>query len=227
MSANKKFIVWDWNGTLLDDTDSVLIALNAVLKKSDHAPISMETFQNTSTTNRQKFYRDVGVSEEKIDQLLESERNVFHDNYEPLADHAPLRHGAADILHHLKSNSVSSLILSNHIADQINRLLVKNGIQHHFDEVMAYSDRQNQFRHMTKGDKLRQHIDAKGLNSANAIIVGDTTEEIEIAHSLGMTSVAITGGVHSEKRLSEKNPDHLIHSLPELTRILEQREFVA
>ena len=227
MSANKKFIVWDWNGTLLDDTDAVLVALNAVLTKSDHAPMSMETFRAISTTQRHKFYCDAGVSKEKVALVLETERAIFHDTYEPLANDVLLHQGAKDVLQQLRTNNVSNLIVSNHISDKIIKLLHKHDVHPYFDEIIAYACRNTQFKDVTKGDKLRQHMEANKLSGANALIIGDTTEEIQIARDSGMISVAITGGVHSETRLRDMKPDYVIHALTELGPILQEREFVA
>ena len=80
---------------------------------------------------------------------------------------------------------------------------------------------------MTKGERLRRHIEAEGLSAANAMIVGDTREEIKIARALGMGSVALTGGVLAEYLLHEAKPDYLVHSLDEMGPILQQRGFAA
>ena len=58
------------------------------------------------------------------------------------------------------------------------------------------------------------------------MIVGDSIEEIHIAHEQDLISVAITGGCVSEERLRAGNPDYLIHSLHELKPILQERGFV-
>jgi len=44
---NKKFIAWDWNGTLLDDTDLVLECVNLALAEVDFPPISMSVIRNS------------------------------------------------------------------------------------------------------------------------------------------------------------------------------------
>jgi phosphoglycolate phosphatase len=92
---------------------------------------------------------------------------------------------------------------------------------------MGYASREIQFLDMTKGERLRRYIEAKNLDASNALIIGDTVEEIEIARELGMGCIAITGGVNSESRLREKSPDHIIHSLQELKPILQERGFMS
>jgi phosphoglycolate phosphatase len=94
-----------------------------------------------------------------------------------------------------------------------------------FADVLAYGARATQFRGGTKGDKLRHYIKENGLCGGEALIVGDSTEEITIARDQGLVSAAITGGCVSEERLRAEKPDYLIHSLHELKPILEQRGF--
>jgi len=223
----KKFIAWDWNGTLLDDTDAVLDCVNIVLSKMNKPAIGIELFRNTQIRPLEKFYLAIGLTPEEAPTALENERSIFHDNYEPMADLAPLRAGAVDLLQNLQKQGVANIIVSNHLVDQIARILKLRAIHHHFDEVLAYANRGTQFRDMTKGEKLHQYMGSKGLNPADAIIIGDTLEEIEIARAYGMISIAITGGIHSEQRLCALNPDHIVHSLHELTPILQERGFIS
>jgi phosphoglycolate phosphatase len=224
MSANKKFIVWDWNGTLLDDSDLVLECVNLILARVDFTPISIDKLREIQTAPFEVLYRSLGIPQEKIDILL-SENHIFHDYYESRSDSAPLRKGASDLLHRLKKNNVSNIIVSNHITDQIVRLLKKHDIQGLFDNVMAFSNSATQFSH-PKGERVRHHIEAEGLNASNALIVGDTREEIGIARDLGMESIAITGGVLAEHLLCEAKPDYVIHSLDEMNPVLQKRGFV-
>lgn len=225
MTKNEKHIVWDWNGTLLDDTHIVLVCVNVAMKRWISEPLSMEKFRAVYQTPLRAFYRAAGVAEESLDLALESESNVFHDNYESRAIEAPLRTGAADLLKRLKTAQVSSHILSNHIEDRIITLLDRHNIHGYFDEIMAYASRETQYDR-PKGERLHAFIDANGLEPSNVIIVGDTVEEIEIGQTLGLTSVAITGGVGTEERLRTQKPDALIHSLGDLDPILKQRGFL-
>lgn len=227
MSALKKFIVWDWNGTLLNDTDAVFACNNMVLEKIGRGPVSAEAFRDHFIHPTRDFYVAIGLNEEELAKVMIMERDAFHDAYEAMADLAPLHLGATDILQDLRKHNVANLIVSNHITGEITRILKQRNIDHHFDEVIAYISRGKQFRDMTKGEKLHEYIKANGLDGMNALIIGDTMEEIEIARALGMISVAITGGVHAEHRLRSKAPDHVIHSLHELRPILQERGFIS
>ena len=238
MSATQKFVVWDWNGTLLDDTGVVLAVVNIVLGKLNKAPITLRTLQECQACFHEherpieQFYRNVGLTDDEIPFIREHERNLFHEHYETLADKASLRDGAVNILNLLRAHGISNIIVSNHIADQIDRLLIRHGIRDYFGDIIAYADRHIHARDATKGDKLRHYIDEKGLNAANAIIIGDTKEEIDIARASGMGasgmgSIAITGGMYSQELLAGMHPDDVIFHLDELADIFRKRGFLS
>ena len=227
MSAARKFIVWDWNGTLLNDTEAVMACNNLILENIGRGPISEDKFREHFIHPTRNFYAALGLSDEELERVMGMERNAFHDAYEAMAAEMSLHAGASEILQELRAHNVLSLIVSNHITGEIRRLLKQHDIEHHFEQVIAYISRGAQFRDMTKGQKLEQYVEENGLNGANALIVGDTMEEVDIARSLGMISVAITGGVHAEHRLRGKKPDYVIHSLHELRPILRERGFLS
>lgn len=223
---NKKYVFWDWNGTLLDDANVVLSCINVSLGRFSCAPLTMRAFQNIQVDSLRDFYHAVGVPENKLDDALERERDIFHDHYEPKADSVPLRDGAARLLNRLSSNEVSSVILSNHIVDPIERLLKRHDIRKHFDDVLAFANRAAQFREIDKGKRLRRYLNDNKVSYSQAIIIGDTTEEIGIGRDMGLVSIAITGGLASEEQLCAAKPDHLVHSLDEMEDVFEERGFV-
>ncbi len=225
--SERKFIFWDWNCTLLDDASIILVCANIALKKLAASPVSMEKFRDIQSSSLKQFYDKAGISEDKIYEALKRERDIFHDHYEPLADGVSLRPGARTLLEKLKASNVSNVILSNHIVGQIDRLLKRHEIDGLFDDILAFADRKTQFRDMTKTDRLKSYLEEKNLKASNAAVVGDTTEEIHIGQTLGMPSVAITGGLASEETLRAAKPDYMIHSLEEMPPILQKLGFAA
>ncbi|HEU0118574.1 MAG TPA: HAD family hydrolase [Alphaproteobacteria bacterium] len=225
MDHGPKHIVFDWNCTLLDDVQALFDCTNGLLQKEGHAPLTIEHFRDNYEIPFTVFYGRMGFNEDQVARLMSLENSAFHDNYEPRAAKASLREGASEILDHAKALGVNSMILSNHIVDPIKVQLKRLKVDHLFSEVLAYADRATQFKHMTKGERLKRFMKERGYDAHDAIIVGDTIEEIEIARDQGFVSVAITGGCTSEKRLRDQNPHYVIHSLHELKNVMQERGF--
>ena len=222
-----KHIIFDWNSTLLDDFPIIHDCMNRIMQHVGRPVVTMEHFQRCYEVPFEQLYVNLGFTPNEADKMMELERNMFHDFYEPSVKEAPLRDGATEILRHVRDKGLGAYILSNHIVEPIKGQLKRLSIDHLFDEVLAYATRETQFRDMTKGERLRRYREEHGMAKHDALIVGDSVEEIEIAHQQDLISVAITGGGALEERLRQERPDYVIHSLHELKPILEQRGFVS
>ena len=63
----------------------------------------------------------------------------------------------------------------------------------------------------------------RGYQPQDVVIVGDSDEEPAIARQLGLTSIGITDGYITEKRLRAAKPDYIINSLKEIASIVSSR----
>jgi phosphoglycolate phosphatase len=227
MNGNTKTIVFDWNSTLLDDVDLTVDSVNAVLSGIGHIPISLDDLRNHHAWPLDLFYKQLGLTDEETNRALTIDRDYFHNHYETHVNDVTLRSGTVELLQHLSAQGVCLLILSNHLIDPICLQLDRFAIRNYFHEVLAYANREVQFKDMTKGERLRQYVGKRKLRPEDAIIIGDTPEEVEIGRDLGLTSVAITGGIVSEQRLREEKPNYLIHELNEFSPILRELGFLS
>ena len=71
-------------------------------------------------------------------------------------------------------------------------------------------------------EKLKEYIRQNNFKHHEIISIGDTSEEIEIAHSLGLYSVAVSGGENTTVRLKKHRPDFLINNMLELKKIIKK-----
>ncbi len=227
MTAQRPMIVYDWNGTLLEDAHIMLYALNIARRRFSKPDIDMETMRAAMDVPFTKLYQNIGFSEDEIAAIVAANNDIFHDYYEPEVEKTTLREGAHDLLALAHKHSIPQFILSNHLAPKISGHLTRYGALQYFTEILAYADRATQFKDMTKGERLRRYMAANDIKPSEAFIIGDTIEETHIARDLGLVSIAMTGGFASEERLRAINPDYLIHSLREVPDILRERGLIA
>jgi len=62
-------------------------------------------------------------------------------------------------------------------------------------------------------------LEKLGVRPADAVIVGDSTHDLEMAHRAGVRSIAVTYGALPEAVLRAANPTWVAHSFPEVVRI--------
>ncbi|MEZ2145375.1 HAD family hydrolase [Bradyrhizobium sp. DN5] len=221
----KPVFVFDWNGTLLDDANALLQTTNTILERFGRPTIDLDTFRDHSDVPLSILFRNVGMSEEEVAAVDHDGGAIFHDTYEPLADKAELRIGARAMLELVRQEAASSIIVSNHIVAPLVAQLQRLGIDRYFNGVLAFESRATQYKTMSKGERLRRYMEQNDINPETTFIIGDMPVETNIARSLGLISISITGGFVSESRLRAAKPDHIIHNYHELLPIVQTHGF--
>lgn len=218
----KSAIVFDWNGTLLDDANAVLQTINAILSRFSHAAIDMHKFREEFELPLSVFFRKLDMSKDEIELVHSNDSAIFHDTYEFLASGTALRKGVRNLLLTARQQAMQTVIVSNHIVEPIRAQVRRHGVETHVTDILAFESRATQFRSMSKEDRLRLYMLTNDLSPDRTVVVGDMPVETEIARNLGLISVSIAGGFVSEARLRAAQPDYIIHEHHELAPILQK-----
>ena len=205
-------VVFDWNGTLFDDTHVCVDAENHVLKIFGGRQIDLKIFRDTITMPVIDFYVQHGCDREQLIREVKKLGQIFIEYYEEHAKACSLRADAKELLEWLFEKEIDMVILSNHTVSGIKFQLERFGISKYFKDVLANEGAETSMKVKNKAEKLKEYM--KGYN--NAVIIGDGPEEAEIAKKLGITSILITGGYFSDERVEARKPDHIISNLCQL-----------
>lgn len=215
-----KAIVFDFNGVLLADTQACLAADNHVLETFGGKPVNLKAYRDTFIIPAVNFYSLHGCDKNELLKNSQKLGNVFHTYYEPRAAKCRSRKGARELLKWLKGRSVTSVILSNHTVEGIEFQLKRLKLDRYIDQVLANTRQDDSMKGRNKAEKLKQLIKNNHYKKDDVLIIGDSPEEIEVGKSLGIATVAITGGYYATRRLKQSHPDHLINRLSELKDIV-------
>ena len=105
-----RHIVWDWNGTLLDDTWLCCEALNSMLAERNLPLVDPADYTRIFEFPVQNVYRKVGL----LDDEREFERisHQFVSTYESRKSECGLHEGALELLDRLSGRGVTHSVLS-------------------------------------------------------------------------------------------------------------------
>ena len=215
-----KLVVLDWNGTLLSDTNACMAADNHVIKYFGGNPVSLKAYRDTIIIPSNKFYAQHGC---KMNQLVRESKKlgrIFHSFYEERAKKCRARKGTKEMLKWLHSNSIDSIILSNHTTNGIVFQLKRLKLDGYIREILANNELDTSMKERNKLKKLRDYVERNHYKKNEILIIGDSTEESEIAKRLGIQSALITDGYYSTKRLKKSKPDYIINNLTDLKKII-------
>lgn len=212
--------VFDWNGTLLSDARIAYEANSMTCRHFGKPEMEFEAWRDIYTIPIIDIYLQRGFTREEFLEHSACITRMFHEAYEPAADAVPLRDGALELLEHLASSGIPSVILSNHTAGGIRWQLERKGIGLLIEAVLASEEKDDAGRERRRHLRLQEYLRDKGIDPSHGVIIGDTDEEVEIGKSLGMRTIAVSGGFQSERKLRLADPDFLVASLSEIARMV-------
>jgi phosphoglycolate phosphatase len=216
-----KLVAFDWNGTILSDTNAVVRAESAVRMHFGLPPTDLKEFQNQYTIPIRNYWISAGFPPNLFDEKAAEIQEVFLHHYEPEEKLCRTRSGAKELLKWLKENNIDSVIFSNHPEAHIRVQLKRLKISEYFSEVLGRESQNSHMHKRSKAGKLKTYVTSHKFEPTEVITVGDTDEEIEIAHEQGFTSIALTAGYQSTLRLKSAKPHYLINNLKGLAIIIQ------
>lgn len=217
----RKLIVFDWNGTILSDTLACWRASNKCLEYFGRPAISLHRYRETVNFPVIHFYTRNGCKVDDVLKLQDEANSLFYEHYLRESYGARTRSGVRELLQWLKDQGHDCTILSNYLTDKIQEQLERLKLEQYFFHVCGNTEGGTVLQHATKRERLSAFIQKRGYLPENIYLIGDSTEEPEIAHHLGLKSISITGGYFSTTRLKATEPDYMIHNMKDVIEILK------
>lgn len=197
ISENIRTVIWDWNGTLLDDTDLCIETINRLLFKRNLPSLDTTKYKEVFSFPVKDYYAEIGFNFNE--EPFEIPAREFIDKYNRDVEHCNLHRGVVEILEHFHQIGKQQVVLSAMEQSVLEQTLEQNKISHFFDEVSGLD---NHYAH-SKIDNGKTLIRKMELNPEEICLVGDTIHDFEVAQELGCQCVLIANGHQSEKRLRE------------------------
>lgn len=190
-----RHVVWDWNGTLLDDVAACVAAINGMLGRRNLEQIGRDRYRDTFSFPVQDYYRKLGFNLEEEDWDLMARE--FHIDYDDAARTARLRPDAIETLDHIKSLGTPMSVLSASETSILTRMLERTKIESYFKNVHGLSDLYAE----SKLELGRAMMKDLAIDPASVLLVGDTIHDYEVACELACRCMLVAGGHQSETRL--------------------------
>jgi phosphoglycolate phosphatase len=191
----RKTIIWDWNGTLLDDAEICRTAINKMLKARNLSELSLEKYRDVFTFPVIDYYRQVGFDFDK--EEWEPVAMEFINLYLGALKEVELTPFANETLEKFKQKGYRQAIISAMQHDALLKSVSELGIYDYFDFIGGIGDHYGG----GKVDNARNYFTVAGLNPEQVTLIGDTIHDSEVAAELGCKCVLVTTGHQSLRRL--------------------------
>lgn len=208
-----KSIIWDWNGTLLDDVDVCLALANEILDEHDLPALDFDRYREIFDFPVTRYWERAGLDLTNIDFEALSRR--FCSRFDSLVHQIPLFDEAREVLERLDDQGAMQFILSNTEQTALNRMLEHKQVSHLFAGVQGLQDTLARGKSGAGADLLAAH----GLEPDHTVMIGDTVHDLEVAQSLGIGCILISTGHHAHDRLA-RTGTRVIPSLGDIHEVL-------
>lgn len=208
-------VVWDWNGTLLNDVQVGVDTLNDMLGRRGIRRVTVDEYKELFGFPVLGFYQKIGFDLEK-----ESFHNLsldFVETYDKYAVSLALNADVPDVLAEIRRSGRKQYILSALREDLLQQMLRDFGIDSCFDKACG-SDNIYAAGKIERGQRM---VQALAICPEETLMIGDSVHDAEVAQALGFGCVLFSGGHNSEQRLLEKAP--VIRRIGELRQFLEMQ----
>ena len=178
-------VIWDWNGTLLNDArlgHRVLVRM--CLARSMASP-SFEDYQRFYEHPVELIYVRAGfdLERESIAVLCDE----WHQHYSAELGQASLHVDSRHVLEALHRGSVRQCVLSALPHDLLLRGIEMNGIGHYFSHIQGLTDTLGRSK-VENGHILMKQL---GVSPAETVLIGDSTHDVETARALGIECLLV------------------------------------
>lgn len=209
-SRRFELIVWDWDGTLADSTAIIAASLQNACAALGIAIPSERAARHVIGLGLADALQHVapGLPPERHADLSQHYRDHYlrHD-----AD-IPLFAGAAELLADLRTTGHLLAVATGKSRRGLDRAMD----QHQLRGLFAGSRCADEGQPKPHPDMLLCLMDRLKVRPAQTLMIGDTTHDIDMAHSAGVTAVAVSYGAHLAEDLMAANPVVVAHSIGEL-----------
>ncbi|MEU4478400.1 HAD hydrolase-like protein [Micromonospora sp. NPDC023966] len=194
MTAVRRHLVWDWNGTLLDDLDLVVRATNVAFASAGGPVV-------TTDEHRVRFRRPIAdYYAEMLGRAIDDEAfgrldRIFHEAYRAGLTSCAL---AADATAAIAAWPGSQSLLSMWFHDELVPTVHTYGLTPHFTRVDGL---RAAVGGGPKAEWLAKHLAELGLDGRQVVLIGDSLDDADAALSVGARCVLYTGGLSDPARL--------------------------
>jgi phosphoglycolate phosphatase len=191
-----KHIIWDWNGTLLDDVELCVNIINSILEKRKLSTVSLEYYREIFSFPIIQYYEKLGF--DFAQESFESIGTEFITEYEKKRSQCSLMPDAHKTLQTITQLGLTQSILS---ASKQNYLLDAIG-GYGLDAIFLEINGLNNHYASSKIDIGIDFVTRNKLTPSAILLVGDTTHDADVAAAIGADCCLIPNGHQSQKILA-------------------------
>jgi len=213
-----KLIVFDLDGTLINSLEDLADSANHVLEQHGFPTHPVDAYRYFVGDGVRKLIERILPPEERTDAQIEQCKAEFVAYYKiHMEDKTSVYEGITDLLKALKARGLKIAVATNKVHVAVEPLMAKYFPGIHFDSMIGQRE----------GIPVKPHpqimcdiLKETGCQPSEALHVGDTATDMQLAHNAGVTPVGVLWGYRPLEELQEAGAKFIISRPEELLGLL-------
>ncbi len=210
----KKLIVFDLDGTLLNSLEDLADSANWVLEQHGFPTHPVDAYRYFVGDGVRKLIERILPQEERTDARIEQCRQEFVAYYKVhMEDKTCVYEGITELLAELKNRGLKIAVATNKVHVAVAPLMAKYFPNIRFDAMIG----QREGVPVKPAPQIMFDIlKETGCEPSEALHVGDTATDMQLAHNAGVTPVGVLWGYRPLEELREAGAKFIIEKPQEL-----------
>jgi len=209
-----ELVIFDFDGTIVDSSATIALAANHALVVHGFAAREDDAVRAL-----------IGMPLERVMAMLGSAEaaaalSATYRAYWPAAlERVPPSpfEGVVDAVGRVARGGARLAIATSRKREGLAEMMEGYGLGSHFELMLGGGCVQNGKPYPEMVERALGHF---GVEAGNAVVVGDTTFDMQMGRAAGTDTCAVTYGSHSVDELSALQPTYLVHAPHEIPAVL-------
>ena len=214
---NYKLYIFDWDGTLMDSISRIVTSLQVAAKRLSLTPPSDDDAKSiiglSLVPALQKLFP--GIAQELVDDMVAA----YKTEYATTKVASPLFDNVEAMLALLKQQNKLVAVATGKARQGLNHMLDETQLHQHFDMTICADESVSK----PAPDMIHQLLARLNVKPEEAVMIGDSRHDLNMANNAGVASIGITLGADKREHLNTCQPNAIVDSIVELTALVTGR----
>ncbi|MEE3118214.1 MAG: HAD-IA family hydrolase [Pseudomonadota bacterium] len=210
-----KVVIFDWDGTLVDSVEHIAESLHQAATELGFPAREREAYRDIIGLGMvealEKLYP--GISRDEMNRIREGYGRYF---FKKVTTPQNVFAGMADVVADIRGSGRGCSVATGKSRRGLDLALVSSGLGEHFGITRCADET----RSKPDPTMLEEIVRFYGIDPSEAVMIGDTRYDLDMAQRLGMPSIGVEWGVHKRDVLGKYAPHAIVDTVSDLRRVL-------
>jgi phosphoglycolate phosphatase len=209
-----RLAVWDFDGTIADTRRPISLSANRALAELGYAERSDRDVQELVGLPLAQVMGTLAGATDRVEELCDAYRAAFR---EIAPGNSPLYDGVREALAKIHAAGVRLAIATSRSRESLEMFLDQHALRAFF---VFWAGGACIARGKPHPEMLEYVLARTGFARGDALMIGDTTHDMEMGRAAGMDRCAVSYGMHELESLVSSKPTYLVHHARDLPGVV-------